>query len=744
MLLHHLPVDIWSRLLVFLPSEESLCLYATGCSVLCTTLRQTVHHAHVGVLPKRSLALWSNLEEITFDFVLRRVSTIDLSIYPQLRKFVLPYAIESSLLPLAQLSHLTHLKVEVKEIQSFLQLLTAPLVTLSVSSEMNCHSHYLVHLPKTLCRLRLAMDIHGSLIKPLPDRITDFVYEGLGGELLNRDLAHLGLPPLLRHLEIPYSINSAEELMNHLPHNLETFIPGTLVGFGENHVKLLPSSLKSFQLSHIRFTQEILANIPRHMTKLVLRTRGSVPIGPLIPFLPQTLDFLDINQISTLQDDDIINLPRTIRRLAISNGSLTGKATLDLPPGLISLTILGSWNNTTPQQPWFPFCLDPAYMSRLPLSLTALQLQKMPYLPNTALERFSNGLTSFLGGNEYPGGIKARIYNCLFDLREVTSIEEAIYLTELMRKLLPEVCTNPPCRLIVYTAFPQTIEFCDGVVNEHGKVDDVLSFMKIVQGLYDIVSSGEKTLVSTHETHIILLPSSDITKLPHIRHIICPHDNRRLRASYPHSQWTQIGGRTFVRSKSIVRLSLSSFELFDDVAVGGTFDYMHTGHRMLLGTCLLTARKRLVIGVTGDPLLVKKTHKEYIQAYETRKRNVELFCKLQRPDLYVEAVQLFEPAGPTATDPNFDLIVVSEETAAGIGTINTIREKNGLKPMKGLVIHLAESYGSMKNLSQDTKISSTTLRLRQKLIDEYLYGANPSATPPSYVTPNIDADFQHL
>lgn len=36
----------------------------------------------------------------------------------------------------------------------------------------------------------------------------------------------------------------------------------------------------------------------------------------------------------------------------------------------------------------------------------------------------------------------------------------------------------------------------------------------------------------------------------------------------------------------------------DDVAVGGTFDNLHWGHKMLLTEAVLLARKRLIVGVT--------------------------------------------------------------------------------------------------------------------------------------------------
>ena len=46
--------------------------------------------------------------------------------------------------------------------------------------------------------------------------------------------------------------------------------------------------------------------------------------------------------------------------------------------------------------------------------------------------------------------------------------------------------------------------------------------------------------------------------------------------------------------------------VYENVCVGGTFDYMHVGHKLLLSLSAHTCSQRLVVGVSGAPLLKKK------------------------------------------------------------------------------------------------------------------------------------------
>lgn len=55
---------------------------------------------------------------------------------------------------------------------------------------------------------------------------------------------------------------------------------------------------------------------------------------------------------------------------------------------------------------------------------------------------------------------------------------------------------------------------------------------------------------------------------------------------------------------------------YSDVALGGTFDHIHNGHRLLLAQSAVLARQRVVVGISSGPLLANKVLPELIKPIE--------------------------------------------------------------------------------------------------------------------------------
>ena len=98
---------------------------------------------------------------------------------------------------------------------------------------------------------------------------------------------------------------------------------------------------------------------------------------------------------------------------------------------------------------------------------------------------------------------------------------------------------------------------------------------------------------------------------------------------------------------------------YEVTALGGTFDHIHDGHKILLTMAAFVTSKRLIVGVTDEELLVNKKFKEYLQNFDERCSNVQSFIDLIKPTLKTEIVPIKDVCGPTGTVPEIECLVVS-------------------------------------------------------------------------------------
>ena len=132
---------------------------------------------------------------------------------------------------------------------------------------------------------------------------------------------------------------------------------------------------------------------------------------------------------------------------------------------------------------------------------------------------------------------------------------------------------------------------------------------------------------------------------------------------------------------------------FETVAVGGTFDEFHKGHRALLkkafevGNCVL-------IGLCADDFVKKLRKPHKIAPYEKRLEELKSFLRKRGVLERVEIVPLNNPYGVTVSRNSLDAIVVSRETEPRAHQINEKRRSKGRLPLKIVVIEmiLAEDY----------------------------------------------------
>jgi len=118
------------------------------------------------------------------------------------------------------------------------------------------------------------------------------------------------------------------------------------------------------------------------------------------------------------------------------------------------------------------------------------------------------------------------------------------------------------------------------------------------------------------------------------------------------------------------------------VAVGGTFDPLHDGHKALLRrACELSRNGELLIGLTSDEMVRNKAHE--VREFQTRYKEMKRFMRARGINHVI--VRLDDPYGPTVSD-DFDYIVVSPETHPMALKINKIREEKGRSPIKIVLV----------------------------------------------------------
>ncbi|KAL8714565.1 MAG: hypothetical protein Q9220_001513 [cf. Caloplaca sp. 1 TL-2023] len=192
------------------------------------------------------------------------------------------------------------------------------------------------------------------------------------------------------------------------------------------------------------------------------------------------------------------------------------------------------------------------------------------------------------------------------------------------------------------------------------------------------------------------------------------------------------------------------------VAVGGTFDHLHMGHKLLLSLTALVLnvadtpddekKRSITVGITGDKLLEKKKFREQLQDWNERQALVQSFLRaflvINEPEasfsrdsaegsqqqrtiihsfsshLTINYVEIFDAFGPTITDESISALVLSGETRSGGQAVNEKREEKGWSALDVFEVDVLDASTKEGDSSSqategfENKLSSTEIRRR--------------------------------
>ena len=133
-----------------------------------------------------------------------------------------------------------------------------------------------------------------------------------------------------------------------------------------------------------------------------------------------------------------------------------------------------------------------------------------------------------------------------------------------------------------------------------------------------------------------------------------------------------------------------SLSKFNHLALGGTFDRFHRGHREFLEEAFRLSRI-VTIGVTSDAFARKLHAGEKIQPFLKRSRRVGKFLERRGLGKRGRMAEINTIHGPTLKDESVEALLVTQSTLPGAVDINTQRRALGKKHLEVVRLPLVKS-----------------------------------------------------
>jgi len=141
---------------------------------------------------------------------------------------------------------------------------------------------------------------------------------------------------------------------------------------------------------------------------------------------------------------------------------------------------------------------------------------------------------------------------------------------------------------------------------------------------------------------------------------------------------------------------------YKTVACGGTFDYIHNGHKVLF-TKAFNSAENILIGVTTD-IFASKLGKNVENNFKTRVENLRDYLDKNFDEKDFQIVPLEKHFGFEIYADTVEAIVASIETSSHVIECNKKRIKMGFKPLQLIIIDMVIA-------DDGNPISSSRIRL---------------------------------
>lgn len=145
------------------------------------------------------------------------------------------------------------------------------------------------------------------------------------------------------------------------------------------------------------------------------------------------------------------------------------------------------------------------------------------------------------------------------------------------------------------------------------------------------------------------------------------------------------------------------------VVVGGTFNILHKGHRMLLRRAYQLGE--VTIGLTSDEIS-RKTRQKKVKSFEQRKKDLKSL--IQKELKLKPSIRKIKNGFDFSLTQDFDYIIVSPETYKSALLINKERQKIKRKPIK--IVKIDFVLGEDRKAISSTRIFNGEIDKEGKLL----------------------------